>query len=225
MMSFAEIASIVLLTLRVGVAATIANLIPGIGIGYLLARRKIPGRAFLETFLAMPLVLPPVAVGYLLLVLLSRRGVLGGFLEGIGIPIVFTWHAAAIAAAVMAFPLLVRSAQQAFTEVPVRLEQVARTLGAGRWRCFWRVSLPLARRGIAYGILLAFLRALGEFGATNLVAGNIPGKTQTVALGIYDAVQTSRDQDAMALALVSIVLSLLAVFLGERFLRRKEVDR
>jgi molybdate transport system permease protein len=224
-MSIGEISGIVALTIRVGLAATLANLIPGIGIGYLLARRRFPGRTLVETFLAMPLVLPPVAVGYLLLLLLSRRGFLGGFLEGIGLPVVFTWHAAAIAAAVMAFPLLVRSAQQAFAEVPVRLEQVARTLGAGRWRCFWRVSLPLARRGIAYGLLLAFLRALGEFGATNLVAGNIPGKTQTLALGIYDAVQTSRDHDAMVLALISVVLSLLAVFLGERFLRASRDER
>jgi molybdate transport system permease protein len=218
-MTSSEIAAVVALTIRIGLAATLANLIPGIGIGYLLARRKVPGRAIVEAILSLPLVLPPVAVGFLLLILLSRRGILGGLLEGIGFPVVFTWHAAAIAAAVMAFPLLVRSSQQAFAEVPERLEQVARTLGAGRWRCFWRVSMPLARRGIAYGILLAFLRALGEFGATNLVAGNIPGKTQTLALGIYDAVQTSRDHDAAVLASISIVLSLLAVFFGERFLR------
>lgn len=224
-MTGGEITGIVALTLRVGLAATFANLIPGIGIGYLLARRRIRGRAFVEALLSLPLVLPPVAVGFLLLQLLSRRGIVGGLLERIGFPIVFTWHAAAIAAAVMAFPLLVRFSHQAFAEVPERMEQVARTLGAGRWRCFWRVSLPLARRGIAYGLLLAFLRALGEFGATNLVAGNIPGKTQTLALGIYDAVQTSRDQDAMVLAMISIVLSLAAVFLGEQFLRVRKDAR
>ena len=127
----------------------------------------------------------------------------------------------AIASAVMAFPLLVRTAEQAFAEVPSRIEQVARSLGAGPWRAFFRVSLPLARRGVAYGALLAYLRALGEFGATVLVAGNIPGVTQTLALGIYDAVQTSRDRDALALSGLSIGLSLFAVVLGELFLRRE----
>ncbi len=220
-MTTSEIVGIVTLTLRVAAAATIVDLVPGIALGYFLARRNVRGRSLIEAWVALPLVLPPVAVGYLLLLLLSRNGPIGSLLEPAGVQIVFSWHAAAIAAAVMSFPLLVRSAQQAFTEVPNRLEQVARTLGAGPLRSFWSVSLPLARRGIAYGILLSFLRALGEFGATNLVAGNIPGQTQTLALGIFDAVQTSRDHDAIVLAAVSIVLSLIAVLFGERFLNER----
>ena len=218
-MSTAELFSIIGITLKVGAAATLAILIPGVVLAHFLARRSFPGRALLEAFVSLPLVLPPVAVGYVLLLLLSRRGPIGGGLESIGAEVVFTWQGAAIAAAVMAFPLLVRTAQSAFAEVPVRLQQVARTLGAGRISVFFRISLPLARRGVAYGLLLAFLRAIGEFGATSLVAGNIPGRTQTLSLGIYDAVQTGRDRDALLLAGIAIGLSLCAVFLGERFLR------
>lgn len=218
-MTISELNEVVSLTLRVGLTATAANLIPGIGLGYLLARRRFPGRSLVTAVISLPLVLPPVAVGLLLLQLLSTRGPLGFLLGPLGLRIVFTWAAAAIASAVMSFPLLVMSSQQAFQEVPVRLEQVARTLGAGPWRCFFRVSLPLARRGIAYGVLLCLLRALGEFGATNLVAGNIPGRTQTLALGIYEAVQASRNADALTLAGLSVALCLATVFLGNRILR------
>lgn len=220
-MSGADLGGVLWISLRVAVVATLVDLAPAVGLGYLLARRRISFAPLIHAIVNLPLVLPPVAVGYVLLSLLSRRGAIGGLLEAAGFPVVFTWRAAAIASAVMAFPLLVRTAEQAFAEVPSRIEQVARSLGAGPWRTFFRVSLPLGRRGVAYGALLAYLRALGEFGATALVAGNIPGVTQTLALGIYDAVQTSRDRDALVLSGLSIGLSLLAVVLGELFLRRE----
>ncbi len=220
-MTLAEVATTAAFSIGVAAVSTAVNVLPGVILAYFLARVPFRGKSLVEAFVALPLVVPPVAVGLLLLLLFSRRGPLGPLLDGLGIPIVFTWRGAAIAAAVMSFPLLVRSAEQAFVEVPGQQEDVARTLGAGPIRCFLRVSLPLAGRGIAYGILLAFLRALGEFGATNLLAGNIPGRTQTLSLGIYDAVLSSRDRDAFALASVSILLSLAAVLLGERFLRAR----
>lgn len=220
-MTAREASEIVGLTLRVGIVATLIDLLPGVALGYLLARRRFPGKAIVEALVALPLVLPPVAVGLFLLHLLSRRGPIGEILDAAGIRIIFTWVAAALASAVMAFPLLVRSVQQAFEEVPARFEQVSRSLGRGAWGTFLRITLPLARRGVAYGILLAFLRALGEFGATSLVAGNIPGRTQTISMGIYDAFQASRDADAWILAGISASLSLLAVFLGERYLRAR----
>ncbi len=220
-MQAAEILGIAWLSVRVALAASLMNLIPGVALAYLLARRRFPGHSLVEAIIALPLVLPPVAVGLILLLTFSRRGILGGALESAGIPILFTWRGAAIASAVMSFPLLVRAAQQAFGEVPTRLEEIARTLGATRIRTFWSVSLPLARRGVAYGLLLAFLRAMGEFGATNLVAGNIPGRTRTLSMGIYSAVQASRDSDALALAAVSAAVSLVAVVIGERYLRAR----
>jgi molybdate transport system permease protein len=220
-MQAAEILGIAWLSVRVALAASLLNLIPGMALAYLLARRRFAGRSLVEAIVSLPLVLPPVAVGLVLLLTFSRRGLLGGALESAGIPILFTWRGAAIASAVMSFPLLVRAAQQAFAEVPARLEEIARTLGATRLRTFWSVSLPLARRGVAYGLLLAFLRAMGEFGATNLVAGNIPGRTRTLSMGIYSAVQASRDSDALALAAVSAAVSLVAVVLGERYLRAR----
>jgi molybdate transport system permease protein len=216
-----EVLGIAALTVRVALAASFLNLVPGVALAYLLARRRFPGRSLIEAIVALPLVLPPVAVGLVLLLTFSRRAVIGGVLESAGVPILFTWRGAAIASAVMSFPLLVRSTQQAFDEVPVRLEQIARSLGAGRWATFWRITLPLARRGLAYGLLLAFLRAMGEFGATNLVAGNIPGRTRTLSMGIYSAVQASRDADALILAGVSAAVSLLAVVIGERYLRSR----
>jgi molybdate transport system permease protein len=222
-MQAAEIVSIAGLSVRVALAASILNLVPGVALAYVLARRRFVGRTLVESIVALPLVVPPVAVGLILLLAFSRRSLLGGVLESAGISILFTWRGAAIAAAVMSFPLLVRSTQQAFLEVPERLEHLARSLGASRFETFRRVSLPLARRGVAYGFLLAFLRAMGEFGATNLVAGNIPGSTRTLSMGIYSAVQGSRDADALALAAVSAVMSLVAVGLGERYLRARRL--
>jgi molybdate transport system permease protein len=205
-------------TLLVGSVAVAAILVPGVALGYLLARGRFPGRSLLESLTALPMVLPPVAVGLVLLLVLGRGGPLA-FLD-----VLFTWQAAAIASAVISFPLLVRAAEQAFHEVPVRLEQVARSLGASRWRTFVEVTLPLARRGIAYGTLLAFARALGEFGATTLVAGNIPGRTQTLSLGIYAEIQRGHDGGALTLAAMSAVIAVAATWIGELYLkgRRRE---
>lgn len=208
----------------VGVAAlsTLAILPFGIALAWLLARRDWPGKSLVETVVALPLVIPPVATGLILLKLLGRRGLVGGWLERtFGWEIVFTWRGVVVATAVMSFPLLVRTARIAFEGVSPRLEQVARTLGAGPWRVFATVTLPLAARGLVAGAVLAFARALGEFGATIMVAGFIPGQTATLALSIYHLVQLGRDTEALALLAVSVVIAFTAVWLSEWFLRRR----
>lgn len=207
----------------VGVAAlSTAVILPGgIALAWLLARKEWRGKSIVETLVALPLVMPPVATGLLLLKFLGRRGALGGWLERTwGWEIVFTWRAVVIATAVMSFPLLVRTARVAFEGVSPRLEQVARTLGAGPWRVFLQVTLPLARRGLVAGALLAFARALGEFGATIMVAGYIPGKTATLALSIYHSVQLGRDDEALVLLGISVAIAFGAVWASEWFLRR-----
>lgn len=191
-------------------------LIPGVAVAWALARWEWPGKSLVETMVALPLVLPPVATGLILLKLLGRRGAVGGWLyESFGIEIVFSWKAVLIALGVMSFPLLVRSVRTAFEEVPVRLEQIARTLGHGPWSVWWKVTLPLAGRGIASGVVLAFARALGEFGATIMIAGFIPGKTNTLALSIYQDVQTGNDDHAMLLLGISVLLAFMALWVAE----------
>ncbi len=213
---------IVGLTLRAAAAATLLLLPFGLGLAWLLARRNWPGKALVETAVALPLVMPPVATGLILLELFGRRGPLGAWLwERFAVDVVFTWRAVVLAMAVMSAPLLVRAARIAFEEVSPRLEQVARTLGAGEARVFFTITLPLAARGIAGGLLLAFARALGEFGATILVAGNIPGKTSTLALAIYGNVQLGRDREAMRLLAISVAIAFAAVLLSEWFLARR----
>jgi molybdate transport system permease protein len=175
-----------------------------------------------ETVVTLPLVMPPVATGLVLLKLLGRRGLLGRWIESLfGVEIVFTWRAVVVATAVMSFPLLVRTARLALEGVNPRLEQVARTLGAGPWRVFWTITLPLAARGLVAGAVLAFARALGEFGATIMVAGFIPGRTATLALSIYHLVQLSRDDEAWGLLAISIMLAFGALWLSETLLRTK----
>jgi molybdate transport system permease protein len=217
----AGLLQITFFTLGVGLLGTLLILPPGVALGWLLARREWPGKTLVETVVALPLVIPPVATGLVLLKLFGRRGPLGRFFEGVlGIEIVFTWKAVVIAVAVMAFPLFVRMARVAFEEVPRRFEHAARTLGASPWDAFWSVTLPLARRGLLAGATLGFARALGEFGATMMLAGMIPGKTITLALGIYHEVQLGHDGTALGMVLVSIGLALLAVWLSERLVRR-----
>ena len=208
-------------TAWVAVVSTLCILPPGLALAWLLARRDWPGKSVVETLVALPLVMPPVATGLLLLKLLGRRGVLGHWLEtSLGIEIVFTWKAVVVATAVMSFPLLVRTARVAFENVSPRLEHVARTLGAGPWRVFWTITLPLARQGVIAGAVLAFARALGEFGATVMVAGFIPGKTETLSLSIYHLVQLGRDSEALVLLMIAVALAFGAVWSSERLLRR-----
>jgi molybdate transport system permease protein len=210
------------LTLRTAALATMLIVPPGLAIAWLLARRKWPGKSLVETLVALPLVMPPVATGLILLELLGRRGPVGGWLHRVlGVDVVFTWRAVVIAMMVMSFPLLVRAARVAFEEVNPRLEQIARTLGAGDPRVFATITLPLAARGIISGMLLAFARAIGEFGATILVAGNIPGRTTTLSLAIYNLVQLGRDADAYRLLAISVVIAFTAVWITEAVLRRR----
>jgi molybdate transport system permease protein len=175
----------------------------------------------IETLVTLPLVLPPVATGLLLLKLFSRRGELGQFLhKQLGIDIVFTWRAVVVAAAVMSFPLLVRSARVGFQSVNQRFEHIARTLGAGDARVFFTVTLPLASRGIVAGVVLAFARAVGEFGATIVVAGNIPGRTTTLSLEIFETVQLGHDASAYRLLIVSVIIAFGAVWLSEALMKK-----
>lgn len=207
------------LTVRTAGLATLLILPPGLLLAWALARGRWPGKSLVETLVALPLVMPPVATGLILLKLVGRRGPVGRFLHEMGIEVVFTWKAVVLAMAVMAFPLLVRSARVAFEGVPHRLEQIARTLGAREGRVFFTITLPLAARGILGGTLLAFARALGEFGATILVAGNIPGRTTTLSLAIYQFVQLGQDEDAYRLLAVAVAVAFAAVWLSEWFLR------
>jgi molybdate transport system permease protein len=218
----AEAWQITWFTASVAALSTLLILPFGVTLAWLLARRKWPGKSIVETLVALPLVMPPVATGLLLLKLLGRRGVLGGWLERtLGLEIVFTWRGVVIATAIMSFPLLVRTARVAFENVSPRFEHVARTLGAGPWRVFTRITLPLAFRGLVAGALLAFARALGEFGATIMVAGYIPGKTATLALSIYHSVQLGRDDEALGLLAISVAIAFGAVWTSEWFLRRR----
>jgi molybdate transport system permease protein len=211
---------IVRFTLGVSTLATALILPPALLVAWLLARHRWPGQTLVETLVALPLVLPPVATGFLLLRAVGRRGPLGRALDGLGLDVVFTWRGVVLAMAVMSFPLLVRGARVAFAEVDPRLEQMARTLGAGRARVFLTVTLPLAARGILGGTLLAFARAIGEFGATIVVAGNIPGRTTTLSLAIYQLIQLGRDDGAFRLLAAATVIAFAAVWLHEALLRR-----
>ena len=219
----AEEWQIVWFTAWVSALSTLLILPFGLGTAWLLARREWPGKSIIETLIALPLVLPPVATGLILLKLLGRRGPLGTFLhDTLRLDIIFTWRGVLIALGVMSFPLLVRSARVAFEEVNPRLEQIAGTLGASAARVFCTITLPLALRGIVGGMLLAFARALGEFGATIMVAGNISGETSTLSLAIFQSVQLGQDAQAFRLLGVSVALAFLAVWAGECLLRRRK---
>lgn len=202
--------------------STLLILPPGLALAWLLARCQWRGKALVETFVSLPIVLPPVVTGLALLQLFGRRGPLGHWLwTAFGLEIAFTWKAVVLALAVMSLPLLVRAARTAIEEVNPVYEQLARTLGAGEWRVFFTITLPLARRGVLAGTLLAFARALGEFGATILVAGNIPGQTTTLSVAIYHQVQLGQDNQAWTLAGVSALLAFMAVGASEWLTRRR----
>lgn len=197
-----------LLTLKVAGWATALNLVLGVGTGYWLARSKLRGRAFIDAALTLPMVMPPTVLGYYLLVLIGSQGPLGAWLKSFGIQLIFSWQAAVIAATIVAFPLVFKAARVAFESVDPQLEQAARVLGIGEIGIFLRVSLPLAWRGILSGLLLGFARATGEFGATLMVAGSIPGKTQTLSIAVYEAVQAGQDDLANFLVVITSVTCL-----------------
>lgn len=209
-------------TAWVAALSTIVILPFGLGAAWLLARHDWPGKTLFETVITLPLVMPPVATGLLLLTCFGNSGI-GGFIHKyLGFKIIFTWRAVLLALAVMSFPLLVRSVRTAFEGVNPRLEQIARTLGAGDLRVFFTISVPLAFRGIVSGMLLAYARALGEFGATVMVAGNIAGKTTTISLAIFESVQDFQDTEAYRLLGISTVLAFIAVWAGEWVIRRRK---
>lgn len=207
---------LILFTLGVSAAAVAMALPFGLALGWWLARKQWPGKTLVETLVMLPMVLPPVVTGLVLLKLFGRKGPIGGLLDRLGVEVIFTWKAVVMALAVMAFPLLLRCIRTAFEEVPRHLEEAAATLGKTPWQVFSRVSVPMARRGIAAGLVLGFARALGEFGATMMVAGLIPGVTETVPLAIYRSFQAGNDERVWILAGVSAGIAFTALWIAGR---------
>jgi len=218
----AETWAIARFTVLMALLATTLVLPPAIAIGWLLARRTFRGKTLVETIVSLPLVLPPVASGLMLLWLFGRRSPLGRALDAAGIEVVFTWKAVVIAMMVISFPLVARSVRAGIEQVDRRFEQIAATLGAGPFRILRTITLPLASRGIIAGAILGFSRALGEFGATIMIAGAIPGRTQTLAVGIYTLVETGREDAAWGLLLVSATLAFGAIYLSNRLVDQRE---
>jgi molybdate transport system permease protein len=210
----ADLWHITAFTIAAALGATILMLPPGIALGWLLARRHFRGKALVDTLASLPLVMPPVATGLILLYLFGRRGPIGAVLERWGVEVVFTWKAVVIAMTVMGLPLLVRTARTGFEQVRPRYEQMAATLGASPWRVFFTITLPLASRAVLAGALLAFSRALGEFGATILLAGSIPGRTRTLALAIFSETEVGHDGRAALLLTVSVAIAFGALALS-----------
>jgi molybdate transport system permease protein len=205
------------LTLKVAAWATAINTVLGVSAGWLLARRRFPGREFINAVLTLPLVLPPTVMGYYLLVVIGKRGWLGQWLnDSFGITLIFTWQGAVIAATVVAFPLVLSAARTAFDAVDPQLEKAARVLGLGEWAVFFRVTVPMAWPGIMAGLLLVFARSLGEFGATLMVAGSIPGRTQTLSVAVYEAVQAGDDSTANKLILIISVTCIVMLLIAGR---------
>ncbi|MGE0443604.1 MAG: molybdate ABC transporter permease subunit [Vicinamibacterales bacterium] len=211
-----DVLQISMFTVVAALTATALMLVPGVALAWLLARRAFPGKSIVETLVALPLVMPPVATGLLLLWLFARRGPLGALLDRLGIDIVFTPRAVVIAMSVMGLPLLVRTARAGFEQVTRRYEQMAETLGASPMRVFTTVTLPLAGRNILAGATLAFSRALGEFGATIVVAGSIPGQTRTLAVGIFTSTESGQEAMAAVLLVISVAIAFVAVLVSNR---------
>ena len=211
---------VLLLSLRVALVGTAIGLPLGLLIAWILAKSSIRGKVLLDTLVSFPLVLPPVVTGYALLLLLGRNGPFGGLQDDLGIEIMFTWFAAALAAGVVSLPLMVRSMEVAMAGVDHRFELVARSLGAGRLKVFVTVTAPLAFRGILAGVILGFARGMGEFGATIIVAGNIPGHTQTLPLAIFTNLQVGNDDAAMRFIVFSLVVALAALLTHRWILKR-----
>ena len=214
------------LSLKVAGWATAINLLLGVGVGYALARWRFPGRDLVDAALTLPMVMPPTVLGYYLLVVIGSQGVVGAWLlEQFGIRLIFTWQAAVIAATIVSFPLVFKAARAAFETVDPQLEDAARTLGIRELAVFFRVSLPLAWRGILAGLLLAFARALGEFGATLMVAGSIVGKTQTLSIAVYEAVQAGQDDTANFLVAITSITCIAVLLSAGRLVPGRVVAR
>ena len=210
------------LTLKVALLATALAGVIGIALGWWMARRRFPGHAVVDAALVLPMVLPPTVVGYYLIVLVGRQGPLGRWLEStFGITLLFTWQGAVLAAAVVALPLIYKAARAAFEDTDARFAQAARTLGAREWEVFLRISLPLALRGIGAGLALTFARAMGEFGATLMIAGNLPGRTQTLSVAVYSAVQAGDDPLALRLTLLISAVCIVLLVIASRLLQAK----
>jgi molybdate transport system permease protein len=214
---------LILFTLGVSAAAIVVSLPFGLALGWWLARKQWPGKALVETLVMLPLVVPPVVTGLVLLKLFGKKGPFGSLLDKWGIEIIFTWKAVVLALAIMAFPLLLRCIRTAFEEVPRHLEEAAATLGKTPWQVFSRVSVPLARRGIAAGLVLGFARALGEFGATMMVAGLIPGVTETIPLAIYRSFHAGNDERVWMLAGVSAGIAFVALWVAGRLTKGRSL--
>ena len=210
-----------LLSLKVAGWATAIDVVLGVAVAFGLSRWRSPARELVDSLLTLPLVMPPTVLGYYLLVLLGRRGVIGAWLDKFDIQLVFTWQGAVIASAVVAFPLVLKSARTAFETVDPQFERAARTLGISEAAVFFRVTLPLAARGILAGALLAFARALGEFGATLMIAGNLPGRTQTLSVAVYAAVQAGDDSTANILVIVTSVTCVVILLTAGRLLPQR----
>ncbi|MFL6658676.1 MAG: molybdate ABC transporter permease subunit [Massilia sp.] len=210
------------LSLKVALWATFIDLFAGIAVGYALARWRFPGRDLIDAVLTLPMVLPPTVLGYYLLVVIGKHGWIGAWLQNsFGINLIFTWQGAVIAAAIVAFPLVYKPARAAFEGVDQQLEQAARVLGVSEMAVFFRVTLPLAWRGILAGLLLAFARALGEFGATLMVAGSIAGKTQTLSIAVYEAVQAGQDDTANLLVAITSIVCLVVLLSANQLMPRR----
>ena len=209
------------LSLRVASLATLFSFVAATLMAWLLARKRGPLPALLDALCTLPLVLPPTVLGYYLILLVGRRGVFGHWLADMGINLIFSWQGAVVAATVVVFPLIYKSARAALEQVDPHLENAARTLGSSEWRGFVSVSLPLAWRGIFAGLMLAFARGMGEFGATLMIAGNIPGKTQTLALAIYDAFQAGNDVQAVWLVIITSAVCVSLLMAAELLLKLK----
>ena len=218
-------ASVLLLTLQVATVATLVNLPLALAVSWLVVKKRVRGRLVIDVLVALPLAIPPVAIGYFLLLLLGRDGPAGAALRSLlGVDIVFTWVAAALASAVVSFPLITRTIMVAMGSVDSRLEMSARSLGAGSWRVFLTITVPLAYQGILAGVLLGFVRALSEFGATVVVAGNIKGQTQTIPLALFTSVQTGDDRAALQLVAASIGLAVITLLVHNWLLEKSRLQ-
>ncbi len=210
------------ISVKVAVVAAVIVIIIGVPLARLMARRSFPGKNIVEAIILLPMVLPPTVVGFGLLLLIGKNGPIGKFFALFGVNLVFTWKAAVLAAAIVSLPLLYQNVKGAFLQIDTRLEDVARTLGAKESRIFFGISLPLAKPGLIAGIVLAFARALGEFGATMMVAGNIPGLTQTIPLAIYFAVQAGDYRSALGLVIIITIFSFAVIVWSNWWIRREK---